>query len=110
MLKAPLGSITLLGDSETLRAALDYFGEKQRRDSTHAAAIRAKAVLHIFQRQEPELQRKKLFQPLMQIEMPLVRVLSAMECTGICMDRRVYDMSKRPLLRRQEEVLEVRVQ
>ena len=103
-IKAPLGGIQLLDRGSTCLEAAKHFSEAERRDPSYAAAIRAKAVLEIFKRQEKELERADLFTPLMEIEMPLVRVLSHMECRGICLDRRVYNLSRFPLLRRQEEV------
>ena len=48
--------------------------------------------------------KKSLMKPLLDIEMPMARVLSEMECKGMCMDRRVYNLSRLPLVRRQEEV------
>ena len=80
------------------------FSRKEQQSSAFAAAIRAKAVLAIYSQQERQLAKKGLLKPLLEIEMPLARVLSEMECKGICMDRRVYSLSKQPLLRRQEEV------
>lgn len=103
-IKPPLGSIQLLDGGRAVAGALKHFSEKELGDSSFAAGIRAKAVLEIFRMQEVELACLQLMKPLMEIEMPLVRVLSSMECKGICLDRRVYNSSKAPLLRRQEEV------
>ena len=103
-LKGPLGGIQLLDREKIVATVLETFAATERRSPSLAGGIRAKVVLELFKKQEPELERAGLFQPLLNIEMPLARVLSSMECTGICLDRRVYKLSKQPLLRRQEEV------
>lgn len=85
--------------------ALSCFSKTEQQSSAFAAAIRAKAVLALYNQQERQLVKKGLMKPLLEIEMPMARVLSEMECKGICMDRRVYNLSRLPLVRRQEEVL-----
>lgn len=103
-LKPPLGGLRLLDKGRICSEAMSCFSKTEQQSSSFAAAIRAKAVLALYAQQERQLAKKGLMKPLLEIEMPLARVLSEMECKGICMDRRVYNISKQPLLRRQEEV------
>lgn len=103
--KGPLGNIVLLDKASTCATVLASFSKAERQSPSFAAAIRAKAVLQLWRLQEHKLAEQQLLRPLMTIEMPLARVLSDMECKGICMDRRVYTLSKNPLQRRQAEVV-----
>ena len=104
-IKAPLGGLRLLDKGKICSEALSCFSKIEQQSSAFAAAIRAKAVLALYNQQERQLAKKGLMKPLLEIEMPMARVLSEMECKGICMDRRVYNLSRLPLVRRQEEVL-----
>lgn len=106
-LKPPLGGLRLLDKGRVCSEAMSCFSKTEQQSSAFAAAIRAKAVLFLYAQQERQLVKKGLMKPLLEIEMPLARVLSEMECKGICLDRRVYNISKQPLLRRQEEVCTV---
>lgn len=104
-LKAPLGMMGLLLDAYKARdEVVTRFSEAQLAASGWACGVRAAAVAAIFERQRPLLEAGCLMAPLLTTEMPLVRVLAAMERPGLCLDTGVYETARRPLLRRLEEV------
>lgn len=74
------------------------------RQGSLEALVRAAAVGRLYELQEPHLRLHQLAEPLLRIEMPLVRVLCDMERTGICMDHNLYVQTKQPLERRLREV------
>ena len=100
----PLGPLELylaqFGAHENVREEL----REHLRDGGDAGLVRAAAVHRLYDLQRPELEKGGLYRPLLTIEMPLVWVLYKMERTGICLNARLYESSKRPLERRLEEV------
>ncbi|GFR45959.1 hypothetical protein Agub_g7428, partial [Astrephomene gubernaculifera] len=61
------------------------------------ACRRAAMVRHIYQDKLPRLQSEGLLRPLLQIEMPLVRVLAAMEAAGVALAPQVLRDQRAPL-------------